>query len=102
MHLKIAYLVLGALAAMTTANPVASTTTESAPSPERTTEVIEAGAGAAARADLRVKICTDADFKGRCQEFATNKRVCYNLNGNYADKVSSFGPSPGPKCVLWQ
>lgn len=75
MQLEIAYFVLGALAAMTSASPIDSTPTESAATPLDTAEVVDQ-AGARAQADLTVKICTDNDFKGLCGNFATTRRIC--------------------------
>ncbi|KAL8757294.1 MAG: hypothetical protein Q9199_002320 [Rusavskia elegans] len=83
MQPNIAYLVLGALAAMTSASPqaisqesVTAATTERALPPQRTASVVVDGAGAA-RADLTVKFCTDANFRGRCDTSAVTKGVCY-------------------------
>ncbi|KAI4264436.1 MAG: hypothetical protein L6R42_000453 [Xanthoria sp. 1 TBL-2021] len=83
MQPNIAYLILGALAAMTSASPqaisqesVTAATTESALPPQSTASVVEDGAGAA-RADLSVKFCTDANFRGRCDTYAVTKGVCW-------------------------
>ncbi|KAI4246186.1 MAG: hypothetical protein L6R40_002139 [Gallowayella cf. fulva] len=97
-----AYLVLGALATMASASPQAipSASTESALPPQSTATAVD-DAARAARADLTVKFCTDAGFRGSCDTYAVTKRVCYNLAGNRNDKFSSFGPSSGT-CTLWR
>ncbi|KAL8812186.1 MAG: hypothetical protein Q9200_001226 [Gallowayella weberi] len=82
MQPNIAYLILGALAAITSASPqvvsqesVTSVGTESAPTPQSTVSVAQFRP-AAAQADLTVKFCTDAGFKGRCTTYNVTKRVC--------------------------
>ncbi|KAL8802490.1 MAG: hypothetical protein Q9182_003798 [Xanthomendoza sp. 2 TL-2023] len=80
MQPNIAYLVLGALAALTSAMPQA-VSQDSAPSnatetalPPQSTATAATGAADGARADLTVKFCVDAGFRGRCDTYAVTKR----------------------------
>ncbi|KAI4107796.1 MAG: hypothetical protein LQ339_002406 [Xanthoria mediterranea] len=91
MHAKIAYIILGALGALTSATPVGSvnpaeTTGSVAPAPlEGTVVATEVGPEARA-AGPTVKLCTDADV----------------IPGNYNDVVSAFGPSSGQTCTIYR
>ncbi|KAI4228609.1 MAG: hypothetical protein LQ349_006527 [Xanthoria aureola] len=103
MHAKIAYIILGALGALTSATPVGSVnpaepTGSVAPAPlEGTVVATEVGPEARA-AGPTVKLCTDAGFRGRCATFGSTSRVCCNYN----DVVSAFGPSSGQTCTIYR
>ncbi|KAL8834329.1 MAG: hypothetical protein Q9205_003059 [Flavoplaca limonia] len=112
MHAKIAYLILGALSALTSATPVdtagpAAATGSVAPAPVGPTPDPESITTAAeidpnARAAFTVKVCTDAGFRGRCATYGSTNRICYVLPSSYNDVVSSFGPSGGQTCTLYR
>ncbi|KAI4284659.1 MAG: hypothetical protein L6R38_001237 [Xanthoria sp. 2 TBL-2021] len=112
MHAKIAYIILGALSALTSATPVDTVAPAEAtgsvapvpvgPTPDPVSNVTATEIGPNARAGPTVKVCTNAGFSGRCATFGSTNRICYILPSAYNDVVSAFGPSQGQTCTIYQ
>ncbi|KAL8876670.1 MAG: hypothetical protein Q9198_005172 [Flavoplaca austrocitrina] len=110
MNSKIGALILGALAAMGSANPIAPVA--------EAHSVLEACDSAIAnstapgefhklitrptpQAVTHVFVCTDSNFKGRCENLESTKQGCYTLFNGFSDTISSIGPDAGTTCTLW-
>ncbi|KAL8727020.1 MAG: hypothetical protein Q9166_006318 [cf. Caloplaca sp. 2 TL-2023] len=98
MNTKIA-LILGALAGIGFSTPMAAPQAEPAAAPPGTFHTYVDGPTAQANTNLFV--CTDAGFKGRNQNLATTKGVCYNLGNGFNDAISSLGPDKGTTCTIY-
>ncbi|KAI4240075.1 MAG: hypothetical protein L6R42_011587 [Xanthoria sp. 1 TBL-2021] len=111
MYTKPAALILGALAAMGSASPVASVA--------EARSVLNARDSAAAnstavgkfhklvtqptpQAITHVFVCTDADFKGRCENLESTRQGCFTLFNGFSDTISSIGPDAGTTCTLYE
>ncbi|KAI4175018.1 MAG: hypothetical protein LQ348_006268 [Seirophora lacunosa] len=110
MHIKCAALALGALAAVTSATPVASTQepgyvadSASAVAPGEFHQLSSpARVDLSAQAVTYLYVCTDANFRGRCQNLESTRQGCYTLSNSFSDTISSLGPSQGATCTVWQ
>ncbi|KAI4111071.1 MAG: hypothetical protein LQ339_000799 [Xanthoria mediterranea] len=97
MYAKTAAIILGAMAAMGSASPVAS------PAQARDAAANSTAPGTlASQAITHLFVCTDADFKGRCQNLENTRGACTNLGNGLSDSISSLGPDQGTTCTIWE
>ncbi|CAO1603233.1 hypothetical protein XANCAGTX0491_006825 [Xanthoria calcicola] len=110
MYAKTAAIILGAMAAIGSASPVASVA--------EAHSVLNARDSAAAnstapgkfhklvtqptpQAVTHVYVCTDSNFRGRCENLESTKQGCYTLFNGFSDQISSIGPDAGTTCTLY-
>lgn len=123
MQAKIAYLILGALAAMTSALPQErTTTTDVSPDPIVATdrpvvigiapeglynEPDDSGSDVGAFSDNAqveiavLTVCKDSGFRGRCENLASQTGRCYNLYNGWNNVITSAGPNRPYQCKMW-
>ncbi|KAL8992554.1 MAG: hypothetical protein Q9169_007009 [Polycauliona sp. 2 TL-2023] len=110
MYAKTAIFILGAVAAMGSASPVNSAEARSVLEARDTAAGNSTAPGEfhklvtqpTPQAVTHVFVCTDSNFKGRCENLESTKQGCYTLFNGFADTISSIGPDAGTTCILYE
>ncbi|KAL9612670.1 MAG: hypothetical protein Q9167_002752 [Letrouitia subvulpina] len=108
MNFKLATLILGALAAVGSSSPVVAPEDKNSAAPGTFHKLVSggpAGKAASPQADkplTHLYVCTDANFKGRCENLASTKQGCYTLFNGLDNVVSSLGPDAGTTCIIYE
>lgn len=107
MNTKIAALILGALAAISSASPLA----KAVPDVESTLIARDSAENSTAPGTLAVKptpeaithlyVCIDKNFGGRCQNLQTVTTGCLDFGNGFNDAITSLGPDKGTTCTIY-
>ena len=139
MYAKTAAIILGVMAAMGSASPVASVAEAHSVLNARDSAAVNSTAPGqfhklvtqpTPQAVTHVFVCTDANFKGRCENLESTKQGCCSsihfsfsalppltraqslkadgihgivtLFNGFSDQISSIGPDAGTTCTLYE
>ncbi|KAI4250182.1 MAG: hypothetical protein L6R40_000354 [Gallowayella cf. fulva] len=105
MNSKLAALILGAMATLTFASPIASEAAKESINQAATAgsvqELAIEASPEAAQDVTNILVCINANFSGRCERLRNTKGNCYNLYNGFDNEISSVGPDSGTTCELF-